>query len=87
MAEEHENHGHSIAAWTMVGLVMLGSFIISFGVYFGSHALDIIGAIVCAAGVVAGKALSKAGFGAPALYAPGDVNHDEVPVQAQTGVH
>lgn len=87
MAEEHENHGHSLAAWTMVGLVMLGSLTIAFGVFFGSHALDIIGGIVCAAGVIAGKGLSKAGFGAPALRAPGDVSHDELPVQAQTGVH
>ncbi|MEO8851580.1 MAG: HGxxPAAW family protein [Allobranchiibius sp.] len=87
MVEEHENHGHSVAAWTMVGLVMLGSLAISLGVAFGSHALDIIGAIICAIGVVAGKALSKAGFGAPALHAPGDVNHDEVSLQAQTGVH
>ncbi len=87
MAEEHESHGHSVAAWAMVGLLMVGSLFIAFGVAFGLHSLDIIGVIICLAGVVAGKALSKAGFGAPALEAPGDVNHDEVPVQAQTGVH
>lgn len=87
MAEEHENHGHSVAAWTMVGLIMLGSLLISFGVAFGLHWLDIVGVVVCAIGVVAGKALSSAGFGAPALHAPGDHDTSELPTQAQTGVH
>ena len=87
MAEEHESHGHSVAAWTMVGLVTLGSLFIAFGVAFGRHSLDIVGVIVCAIGVAAAKILSKAGFGAPALQAPGKQEHHEVSTQAQTGVH
>lgn len=87
MAEEHESHGHSVAAWTMVGFLMLGSLLVAFGVAFGRHSLDIIGLVVCALGLAAGKVLSNAGFGAPALHAPGNPNHDEVPTQAQTGVH
>ncbi len=87
MAEEHESHGHSAAAWTLVGLVMLGSLLVSIGVAAGSHALDIVGVVIAAVGVAAGKLLSKAGFGAPALQAPGDQSHHDVPTQPQTGVH
>lgn len=87
MAEQHEDHGHSLAAWTMVGFVVLGSIFIAFGVAFGRHSLDIVGVIICVIGVAASKILSKAGFGAPAMRAPGQEQHHEVSTQAQTGVH
>ncbi len=70
--EEPGDHGNSIAAWTMVALIMLGSLLIAFGVAFGRHLLDIVGLVVCVLGVATGKILSKAGLGAPALRAPGD---------------
>lgn len=69
--EEPGNHGNSVAAWTMVALIILGSLLIAFGVAFGRHPLDIVGVVVCVVGVATGKILSKSGFGAPALLAPG----------------
>ncbi len=85
--EEPGNHGNSIAAWTMVAIIILGSLVIAFGVAFGRHSLDIVGVVVCALGVAVGSILSKAGFGAPALRAPDDQESGEVPTRAQTGVH
>lgn len=88
MAEEEPgNHGNSIAAWTMVALIMLGSLLIAVGVAFGRHSLDIAGVLVCILGVAARQILSKAGLGAPALRAPGDQESRDVSTQAQTGVH
>lgn len=74
--EEPGDHGNSIAAWTMVALIVLGSLLIAFGVAFGQHPLDIVGLVVCVLGVATGKILSKAGLGAPALRAPGDKKVD-----------
>lgn len=88
MAEEEPgDHGNSIAAWSMVGILMFGSLFIAFGVAFGLHSLDIVGVIICVLGVATGKLLSRAGFGAPALEAPGDQKTEDVSTQAQTGVH
>ena len=61
--EIHEDHGHSVAAWTCVGILMIASLLISFGVAFGNHVLDIIGVVLIVVGVAAGIVLNKAGFG------------------------
>ncbi|MDQ2851633.1 MAG: hypothetical protein M3Y49_13045 [Actinomycetota bacterium] len=87
MAEEEPgNHGNSIAAWTMVAILILGSLLLAFGVAFGRHSLDIAGVVIGALGVATGEILSKAGFGAPALRAPGDQEDRQASPQAQTGV-
>jgi multisubunit Na+/H+ antiporter MnhG subunit len=62
--EAHSNHGNTIAAWTGVGVIMIGSLIMSFAVVLASVKLFIVGAVVCVLGVVAGKLLSRAGYGA-----------------------
>lgn len=62
-AEIHEDHGHSVAAWTCVGILMIAALLISIGVAFGNHVLDIIGVVLIFVGVAAGIVLSKAGFG------------------------
>ena len=48
------DHGHSPAAWTGVGICMVGSLLIAFGVYFGNELLDIMvnGALVAKGEVV-----------------------------------
>ena len=46
------DHGHSPAAWTGVGICMVGSLLIAFGVYFGNELLDIIGAVLVVVGGV-----------------------------------
>jgi multisubunit Na+/H+ antiporter MnhG subunit len=62
--EAHSNHGNTIAAWTAVGIIMIGSLIAAFAVVFASTLTFIIGMAVCVLGVVVGKVLSKAGYGA-----------------------
>ena len=62
--EAHSNHGNTIAAWTGVGVIMIGSLIMAIAVVVASLLLFIIGGVVAILGVVAGKALSMAGYGA-----------------------
>ncbi|EFP59182.1 HGxxPAAW family protein [Dermacoccus sp. Ellin185] len=54
------DHGHSPAAWTGVGICMVGSLLIAFGVYFGNALLDIIGAVLVVVGGVVGWLMGKA---------------------------
>lgn len=59
----HHGHGNSIAAWTAVGLIILGSIVVLAGVIATSWAISIIGTLVCVAGAAAGKVLATMGFG------------------------
>ncbi|MEO3935514.1 HGxxPAAW family protein [Dermatophilaceae bacterium Soc4.6] len=88
VVEHTESHGHSTAAWTGVGGVMLGSLVMSLAVIFPSIAWFVIGAVIVVAAAAAGKILSLAGFGAHAAKAgtregrakgahePGSSRHD-----------
>ncbi|GAA1989543.1 hypothetical protein GCM10009817_34340 [Terrabacter lapilli] len=69
MEEQHEDHGHSTAAWTGVGVILVGAAVAAVGVAIPSVLLGIIGAVIIIAGVVAGKVLSMAGYGADAHHA------------------
>lgn len=69
MEEQHEDHGHSVAAWTAVGIILLGSAIASVAVILPNLLLGIVGAIVIIAGAVAGKVMSMAGYGSNAHHA------------------
>jgi hypothetical protein len=62
--EIHEDHGHSVAAWTAVGIILVGSAVASLAVVLTSTALFVIGLVICVLGAVAGKVLSLAGYGA-----------------------
>jgi hypothetical protein len=66
MEEQHEDHGHSVAAWTAVGIILVGSAIASVGAVIPSLALGIIGGVVIVAGAIAGKVLAMAGYGSAA---------------------
>ena len=57
-------HGHSLAAWVAVFVVMAGSLVLSLAVVFGLLWLGIVGAVITALGGVAGKLLGAMGFGA-----------------------
>ena len=46
-----------------MGIVLLGSLIVSIGVLLPSLLLGIIGAVVIVAGAISGKVLSMAGYG------------------------
>ncbi len=58
-------HGNSVAAWTAVTVVMLGSLLMCLAVAFGMDYvwLFVVGAVVVAVGPVVGKVLGAMGFG------------------------
>ena len=61
MAEHNE--GHSIAAWTAVGILLLASFLICLGIVLKSTPLAVVGVVLVVVGMAAGKVLAMAGFG------------------------
>lgn len=66
MEEQHEDHGHSVAAWTAVGIILTGSIVAAIAVVIPSVAVGIIGAVIIILGGVAGKVLAMAGYGSKA---------------------
>ncbi len=63
MEDQHESHGHSVAAWTAVGIILLGTVIGAVAVLVPSLVLGIVAFVVIVAGALAGKFLSMAGYG------------------------
>ncbi|MGB3256696.1 MAG: HGxxPAAW family protein [Ornithinimicrobium sp.] len=61
--EDEFGHGHSVAAWTGVGILMLASALISVGVFFGLAWANWLGIALIFVGVGAWVALNKAGYG------------------------
>lgn len=59
----HDSHGHSRAAWVAVGVILVASLVMSIAVVIASVTLFVAGAFLVVIGVVAGKVLSRAGFG------------------------
>ena len=65
MAEHgHPSHGNTVAAWTAVGILLVAALVMSLGVVLASVTVFVIGAVVAVLGVVAGKVLALAGYGA-----------------------
>lgn len=69
MEDQHESHGHSTAAWTAVGIILLGTAIGSVAVLIPNLALGIVAVVVIVAGALTGKFLSMAGYGATGHHA------------------
>ena len=69
MADHEENHGHSTAAWTAVGIILLGSLIGSVAALIPSIWVGVLAAVVIIAGAVTGKLLSMAGYGSNGHHA------------------
>lgn len=63
-----EGHGHSVAAWAGVGVILLGSVVIAVGVIVASLWVGIAGGVVVIAGAVLAKVLSMMGFGPTLRY-------------------
>ncbi len=63
MSEHDDNHGHSVAAWTAVLILIVASAIMSLAVLFPNVWLFVGGVVLAVVGVVAGKVLSMAGYG------------------------
>ena len=64
--EMHESHGHSTAAWTGVGVILVGTLIMALAVVFPSVLWFVVGTVIAVLGIAAGKILAMAGYGAKA---------------------
>ncbi len=63
MAEQHSNHGNTIAAWATVGLLMVAALILCLAVGFAEEWLAIPGLVLIAVALVTGKVLAGRGYG------------------------
>ena len=59
----HPGHGNSPAAWTAVGIIMVGSLVMAIGVVAAQVWLFVVGCGVIVLGAIAGKVLALMGFG------------------------
>ena len=57
------NHGHTVAAWALVGLVILGGVVMALAVILAETWLFAVGAGVAVVGLVVGRVLKMLGFG------------------------
>lgn len=62
--EQHEDHGHSVAAWASVGIILVGVVVTSIAIVMANVPLAIVGGVVIVVGAIAGKVLAMAGYGA-----------------------
>jgi hypothetical protein len=58
-----ESHGHSLASWTLVALILVGTFLISLAIVITNLPIAIFGGIITVLGLIAGRVLQMAGFG------------------------
>jgi multisubunit Na+/H+ antiporter MnhG subunit len=65
-----EDHGHSIAAWTAVIIILVGSAVASLAVIITNTPLLVVGLVICVLGAVTGKLLGMAGYGAKTIDGP-----------------
>lgn len=59
------NEGKTVAAWTTVAIVLVGSVVCALGIAFGQPWLAWTGGGVVVAGVIVGGVLRAAGYGQP----------------------
>lgn len=72
--DDDDHHGHSTAAWVMVGLLLLASAVISLAMVLPNTPLLIGGVVLAIVGLVAGKVLSLAGYGVDGAISRRDTN-------------
>ena len=58
-----DSHGHSTAAWTGVGIMLVACAIICLGIVFGQTIMWIVGTILFIGGAIAWPVMNKAGYG------------------------
>ncbi len=63
MAEHHDNHGQTPAAWTAVTIMMIGFIIGSIAVVQLNWVLLGVGVVVIVAGAIVGKVMQMMGMG------------------------
>ena len=64
------NHGHTLAAWVTVSVVMVGAVVASSGVLGSRRWLFWVGIGVIVVGAVVGRVLKALGFGQPEQSGP-----------------
>lgn len=69
MDEDELGHGHSVASWTGVGVLLLGSTLVAVGIFFTWGWATWLGVGVCVFGILAWVGLNAAGFGGPVSHA------------------
>lgn len=62
--DEDESHGHSVAAWVLVGIVLVGALISAFSMVLNHPTFFIVGLVVMVVGLIVGKVLQSMGYGA-----------------------
>ena len=60
---EHEDHGHTVAAWTGVTIIMVAFLVGAYGVVIARPTVFWVGIGLIAVGVVVGKVLALMGYG------------------------
>jgi hypothetical protein len=61
--EHDESHGHSLASWTLVGLSLVGTFLIALAIVITNVPVGVIGGVITVLGLILGRVLQMAGFG------------------------
>jgi hypothetical protein len=57
MSEEHDNHGQTPAAWTLVVIVLVGCLVSAIGVIVASSVVFFVGLGVVVLGLIVGKVM------------------------------
>ena len=60
---DHEDHGHSVAAWTSVSILMVASLVMAAAIVWPSAGMFIAGVVLAVIGIVAVMVRARAGFG------------------------
>ncbi|NBO08088.1 MAG: hypothetical protein EBU43_02920 [Actinobacteria bacterium] len=64
MSTDHaDNHGQTVAAWTAVIIMLVGSTISAIAVVIASPLIFWVGIVVCVLGGIAGLVLRSMGYG------------------------
>ena len=64
MAQAHDNHGSTPAAWTAVTIVMIAFLVGGLGILVASPVVFWLGVALIVVGVVVGKVMQMMGMGA-----------------------
>lgn len=63
MSAAHDDHGHTVAAWTVSGLLMLSSVVATAGIIVQNWTIFWVGMALIPVAGIAGKVLALMGFG------------------------
>ncbi len=63
MEAHQESHGHSLASWVLVALLLVSSFVVGLAIVLQLLWLTIVGIVIGVIGLVLGRLLQMAGFG------------------------